>query len=74
MEHPLITIVLASIISLLLPKWVLLVFCVPMLMVLSVTEMISPILSLGDADIEIYDYILFIINVKIEGGLIKCWE
>jgi len=67
MEQILLSLVLASIISLLVPKWVLLVFCVPTLMILSLMEMIPAIISFGDADIEIYDYILFIIGIRIAG-------
>jgi hypothetical protein len=70
MEQILLRLVLASIISLLLPKWALLVYCVPILMIFSFMEMIPPILSLLEADIEIFDYILFIIGIRIAGPIL----
>ncbi len=51
--------------ALLLPNWLLLVSVVPMLMVLGNTLLIPPLFSIGDADIQIYDLIIFIVALKV---------
>jgi hypothetical protein len=51
--------------SLILPNWLLLLFCVPLLMVLSNISLIPPLLAFGEADIQAYDLIILVIFLKV---------
>lgn len=54
---------------LILPNWLLLV-TIPLLMVLSMTSTIPPLISIGDVDIQIYDIVLIMMGFKVVTNLL----
>ena len=69
-EFPLINLLAVAIPSLLIPSRLLLVFCIPALMILSFNDVISPLFSIGDADIQIFDFVFVITTLRIIGPMI----
>jgi O-antigen ligase/polysaccharide polymerase Wzy-like membrane protein len=51
--------------SFLVPKWLFLVLFLPIMMVLGNIGFLPPLVSVGDADIQIYDVIVVIIAVRV---------
>jgi len=56
--------------TLLVPRWMVLTLCIPILMVMSVSEVLPEILSIGEADIQAYDIALLIVLYKVVCSLI----
>jgi hypothetical protein len=51
--------------SVLLPNWVLLVWGIPALMVLSSAGIVQPLLSIGDADVQLSDLVLALVASRV---------
>ena len=65
-----ISLLLTVIASLLLPKWILLIFCIPFFMVVSFNDILPPLFSIGDANIQIFDSILIMVIIKVAGPIL----
>ncbi len=65
-----VSLLLTVIASLLLPKWILLIFCVPLLMVVSFNNILPPLISIGDAHVQIFDSILIVVVIRVAGPIL----
>jgi len=65
-----ISFLLIVIASLLLPKWLLLIFFVPLFMVTSFNNILPPLFSIGDADIQTFDPILIAVAIRVAGPIL----
>ncbi len=70
MEYSFVSLLLVFGISLLLPEWLLLIFCIPFFMVLSFNDILPPLLSIGDANIQIFDSILIMVVIRVAGPIL----
>lgn len=62
---PIVIVFPIALILFLLPNWLLLVLCVPLLVMISNTFSIPPLLKVGDAHIQIYDLFIIVVSLKV---------
>ena len=67
MENIWVKLIFPAIIGLLLPTWFSLVWVIPSLMILSST--LGPVFSIGNADIQAFDVVLFAVAAKIVSAI-----
>jgi hypothetical protein len=56
--------------ALLLPKWLLLILFIPFFMVTSFNNILPPLLSIGNADIQTFDPILIVVAIRVAGPIL----
>src|SRR4030043_1226649 len=70
MEYTFVSLLVIFGISSLLPEWLLLIVCIPFFMVVSFNDILPPLISIGDAHIQIFDFILTMVVIRVAGPIL----